>query len=943
MITCEVNFWGKLFTSLKRIYLDGESVSTEINNQTHVYSLRSMSAPPVLIQGLFGAKLILSFNSQRQVYLFLKSTDLLELHGQILKVVADNADEILSSVFDSFQKEAKNRFLRDSKVSTLQDQIEDSVGLYSPLYSVISDRSKQYVSELEKYRPLENHVEELRSDYEKGRSELRSNFFDSVESNPLTDQQRLAVIRENDRNLILAAAGTGKTSVMVAKALDLIQSEFASPEELLILAYNKAATVELKERMEKRASSIGLDSSDLPEINTFHALGRKILVESGIKPSMSKFVEDPLELKIWASNWFSEKMISDPSFMKNFIDLMYIPVNVFDFKTKEEYDRYICDNEYRTLQGEVVKGYQELLIANWLFSNNIPYEYEAQYVTKRRIEVEFDYRPDFHLSGTNIYLEHFGIDRNGGTAPWIDKVDYNEKIRSKRELHKENETVLIETYHYDWTEDNLENRLSELMDELGIEKSSKSTQELFENLNEKRVLEGVIDRYLKCLNAIRVERLDRASILSRLNEYGVPNADKYQVLLCDLQDAYISVLRDHREIDFDDMIIRATEEVDKGEFKPSWRYILVDEFQDISMARMQLIQSLVSHGPDPILTVVGDDWQSIYRFSGGKLELTTRFDELVGSHSMTKLEKTFRYNSSIAETAGTFIMENPEQYRKDVVTAEVSNTPQVFLLDSKIGNKSELEERTCQIIAKILANEPKAKIAVLARYNYLLSNTRDRVRDKKISGDIKYWTFHSSKGLEADHCILIGFFQGKTGFPNENKEETVVEALLPSLDTFNHSEERRLLYVAITRARKKCYILGDPTAPSEFIIELLSPKYNLHIGSKTFEEQYRKIFKCHLCTPGYYRLLDSKFGPFYSCSSGSSCRSKPRICDKCGSPSLDQRGVSVCNNVNCRHEMKICSVCGRPMKLRDGKYGKFWGCSGFGLSEDSCKHTERIQ
>lgn len=158
--------------------------------------------------------------------------------------------------------------------------------------------------------------------------------------------------------------------------------------------------------------------------------------------------------------------------------------------------------------------------------------------------------------------------------------------------------------------------------------------------------------------------------------------------------------------------------------------------------------------------------------------------------------------------------------------------------------------QTRQIIEKILQNEPDAKIAVLARYNYLLKNVRQHIKDSHVEGDIKYWTFHSSKGLEADYCVLIGFFQGKSGFPNQNKEESVVEALLPSLDTFEHSEERRLLYVAMTRARKKWYILGNPTAPSEFIIELLSPKFKVHIGSKTFEEQYRKIFKCPLCTTG---------------------------------------------------------------------------------------------
>src|SRR5690606_26437598 len=127
-------------------------------------------------------------------------------------------------------------------------------------------------------------------------------------------------------------------------------------------------------------------------------------------------------------------------------------------------------------------------------------------------------------------------------------------------------------------------------------------------------------------------------------------------------DAYIAKLKQDGRIDFDDMIIRATSLIKSQEFIPNWKHILVDEFQDISMARMELLKSILSNGPTPILTVVGDDWQSIYRFSGGKLELTTRFDQLVGSHTVSKLEKTYRYNNSIADTAGAFVMENPEQY-----------------------------------------------------------------------------------------------------------------------------------------------------------------------------------------------------------------------------------------------------------------------------------------
>jgi DNA helicase-4 len=313
----------------------------------------------------------------------------------------------------------------------------------------------------------------------------------------------------------------------------------------------------------------------------------------------------------------------------------------------------------------------------------------------------------------------------------------------------------------------------------------------------------------------------------------------------------------------------------------------------------------------------------------------------MGSYSLTKLQKTFRYNNSIANTAGQFIMENPEQYKKNIQTHKLVDESQVYLLDDKPGIKGGVYERTLEVIRKIRSHEPNASIAVIARYNYLLQDAKELIWREGFRDNINFWSFHKSKGLEADYCVLIGFFQGKSGFPNENREDAVIEALLPSLDEFPHSEERRLLYVGITRAKNKCYIIANPSAPSDFISELLAPKYALNISSEAFKEKFRKIFKCPHCEAGYFRLINGKFGNFYSCSTGLGCNvGKARVCSSCCAPSVDSRSYSTCNNSGCNNQMKICEKCGRPMKLRQGRYGEFWGCTGYGIQDDQCSHTK---
>ncbi|MEG7999801.1 UvrD-helicase domain-containing protein, partial [Klebsiella quasipneumoniae subsp. quasipneumoniae] len=361
---------------------------------------------------------------------------------------------------------------------------------------------------------------------------------------------------------------------------------------------------------------------------------------------MSEFTEDEMKFKQWVTSWLEKYLESNSANLLNFISLFPQPVNPFGFNTQAEYERYVRDNEFRTLNGDKVKGYQELLIANFLYMNGVAYTYEAPYVSKRRIDIGFDYRPDFYIQDTNIYIEHFGIDRQGNTRADIDAAKYNEAIRNKRALHAECGTSLIETFHYEWIEENLTSSLKIKLEKQGIICKPIKSEDVLKKLREEGRIADWSDLLKKALQAIRVERLTEELIANRLERAGISQPKNAATLLDALHQGYIQELKNQNAIDFDDMIIRAIQVIENEDYIPKWRYILVDEFQDISAARMEFIKAIIAKGPEPSLTVVGDDWQSIYRFSGGKLELTTRFGEMIGNYTATKLQKTFRYNNS---------------------------------------------------------------------------------------------------------------------------------------------------------------------------------------------------------------------------------------------------------------------------------------------------------
>lgn len=322
-----------------------------------------------------------------------------------------------------------------------------------------------------------------------------------------------------------------------------------------------------------------------------------------------------------------------------------------------------------------------------------------------------------------------------------------------------------------------------------------------------------------------------APIVAALKLYGEPEptdlsselAAQLQLIL-PLLHRYQHELAEQEHIDFDDMIEQAAELVRQGRFTVPWRYILVDEFQDISGPRAHLLQALREGAPELSLFCVGDDWQAIYRFSGGDVTLTTRFADTFGASRITRLDKTFRFNNQIEQVASRFVQQNPEQLAKTLTTHTQSASPCVHVLPVNADSQIDVISR---LLGQIAAEQPHASVYLLARFRFSLPDkpVLNRWRKRFPGLHIATQTLHAAKGKEADHVIMLGLGCGKYGFPPEQNSTALLDSLLPKADTFPYGEERRLFYVGLTRARQQVFLLADAQQPSVFIKELTATGY----------------------------------------------------------------------------------------------------------------------
>ncbi|CAH8238077.1 DNA helicase IV [Vibrio aestuarianus] len=491
-------------------------------------------------------------------------------------------------------------------------------------------------------------------------------LFSQVERSPLNLSQQYAVLLNDDHNLILAGAGSGKTSVLTARVAYLLQSHLAQAEELLLVAFGRDAAKEMEQRIDAR---IGMAAEQV-RVNTFHQLGLKILndVEDG-DVVISPIALDSNLKQAWCVDWLKKHWMTPTNF----------------------------------------KRWQKHL-SNW---------------------------PIAYLAGDDELGSHV---ENPKLIAWLEKQ----------------------------------------LDQLAML-----------GLGKKELQQRLIDHH----------------DYTRLNS---------ELSLCwPCYQAWQQMLKEQKQIDFNIMISRATEYVVKGKFKSPWKFIMIDEYQDISPQRMALIQALCDQNPQTCnLFAVGDDWQSIYQFAGSDVDLTMGFTERFPHSTVHNLDTTYRFNDQLGAVANQFIQVNPNQIRKTLNSFKQQKQKSVFIAPS-----SNLEKILDQLNRQ--ASQTKS-VLLLGRNHYhkpeLLKDWQNHYR----SLDIEFMTCHASKGKEADFVIIVGVDEGQ--FPARVKALHIDGALAQSSDDFPYAEERRLFYVALTRAKEKVWITHSGSG-SMFVRELLSGDY----------------------------------------------------------------------------------------------------------------------
>lgn len=541
-----------------------------------------------------------------------------------------------------------------------------------------------------------------------------------VEGKQLDDNQILSIVNTRYNNLIIAGAGSGKTTTIIGKVKYLILKENYSPKDILILSFTNASSKEMKERIEKE---INMEI----DVSTFHKLGYDI-----VKNCLNK------DLKVYTDK------------LENLIQNILSDL----FQNIEYYTNLL--NYFK----------KENKLSYYLYSLGISNMYD-------------DISDTYYIIESNIFIS---------------------KKKHKRDIY----------YN-----DNL-NDLLEIFKKKHIKYSLRNSNYLWYILNINENFTYKIVNYL-----ITIISLIKSNNYSLETFKNIINNDEVYDIVKPVFVMYNDYLKNNNLIDYSDMINKATSLIEENKYVHNYKYVIVDEFQDTSLCRYKLLMSMRKQ-KSYNLFCVGDDYQSIYRFSGSDVSLITNFSKYFGEVFISKIINTYRFSDKMAKLSSDFVKKNPNQIKKTVRGYESNEEPleiiSLDVLEEKL--KSLPYFSTVFILGRY--NSDKELLKKSNEFDYEYKEILEIIYSKRIDLTIKYLTIHKSKGLQADYVFIINNKDKGSSFPSKMIDDDVIDKLLGEKESFPYSEERRLFYVGLTRSKIKTYLVVEKDNESDFIKEIIT-------------------------------------------------------------------------------------------------------------------------
>ncbi|MBP6019600.1 MAG: UvrD-helicase domain-containing protein [Burkholderiaceae bacterium] len=655
-------------------------------------------------------------------------------------------------------------------------------------------------------------------------------YFATVEKSPLTAEQCVATVAMPDRMLLVAAAGSGKTSVMVAKVGYALLTRQQQADHILVLAFNSKAAQELQDRIQTRLRHL-IPVGQQVKTKTFHALGLEIISSvQGARPTVaSSTAMSALAEKVSLNDLIKRSLNQDSVFAEQWLlfRLFYCRElrNPVSFKTRRQWLAFVRANGsgqgrrlgFLSLNGEMLKSQCELAVANWLYMQGVAYKYtrvpEEQGLRFWRQRRQFGFLLS-HSQCWVLVLDHASQADGALPVTLAGKVlhlSFDDMVSGRL-------FSVLRTALSAWDQPLQPRTGDHMMQRLGGDMSTDELALLNAFIHHARSNAlGVDDLRVQ---AARHVQADRAGVLTGF--------------LAAVLKAHACQLAQSNQLDFQEMISRASRYVAEGRYIHPYSLILVDEFQDTSQASAVLIKAMLQQSTRCKLFAVGDDWQSIYRFAGADTRLFTHFEDYFGRADTHFLSASFRFNQGIADVATKFIQHNPGQIKKQVRARETDRADSVVIL--RYDNHAEMMSACVHCLHDIqqeVSGLTRATVYILGRYRHQRPTELEQWQMRYPGLDLTFKTMHAAKGLEADYVLVLGLHGGRYAFPSQIDGDPLLQLVMPKAEAWPDAEERRLFYVAMTRARHKLYLIASAQAPSRFVTELASYPGVLDAGSIT--------------------------------------------------------------------------------------------------------------